>query len=79
MAKDYISCAEAAKRLDVGAATVRRMVRRGDLSTRQLPGCRQRVSASDVERLKVDVTPAAWLVEPCRADVTPVRMLAPVS
>jgi hypothetical protein len=58
--RNWISLNEAARRLEVSPPVVRRLVDRGALTCRELPGCHPRVSVPDLTRLVSEHTrPAA--------------------
>jgi hypothetical protein len=62
----WVSLACAARELDVSGHAVRRMIDRGLLGERRIPGCRPKVSALEVARLAAEHTRPA-----VTADVNP--------
>jgi excisionase family DNA binding protein len=49
--KTWIPLAEAARRLETSGPVVRRLIDRGQLSVRRLPGCHPRVAATELAQL----------------------------
>jgi excisionase family DNA binding protein len=58
-AERWISVRAASDRLGIPAPTMRRLVRRGMITTRRLPGTRPLVLEADVERLAQEYTQSA--------------------
>jgi hypothetical protein len=56
MAGKFISTSEAAGRLGTNSDGINRLIRRGALTVRRLPGMRQTVLETDVNRLIQDCT-----------------------
>jgi hypothetical protein len=55
-AKTWIPLAEAARRLECSAPAVRRIVDRGLLTVREIPGTHPRVDARELDRLVIEHT-----------------------